>query len=105
MQELSGDDYRSGRVRMRAWVRTDHVERRAALWLRGDDRTGATHAFDNMYDRPIVGTSDWTPFEIVLDIPNEVESLFYGMYLDGAGSAWVDGTRFERVDDSVPPTR
>jgi hypothetical protein len=105
MQELSADDYRGGRVRMTAFVRTQDVAQIAALWLRGDDRNGQTHAFDNMYDRPILGTNGWASFEIVLDVPSEVESLFYGMYVQGAGSAWIDGTRFERVDDDVPVTR
>jgi hypothetical protein len=105
LQEVSADDYRGARVRMTGFVRVENVPNIAALWLRGDDDKGNPLAFDNMYDRPIQGTRDFTSYAIVLDIPDDVESLFFGMYLDGTGIAWVDGVKFEIVDQSVPTTR
>jgi hypothetical protein len=105
LQVVSADPYRGQRVRMSGWVRSDRVGYIAALWLRGDDANGQPHTFDNMSDRPIRGTTDWTPYSIVLDIPQTAASLFYGMYLDGSGTAWVDGIAFDVVDDSIPVTR
>jgi hypothetical protein len=43
-------------------------------------------AFDNMSTRPILGTRDWTRFEVVLDIPASAIGLAFGFFLAGLGS-------------------
>src|ERR1700722_9466943 len=62
--------YAGKRVRLSAFVKTENVVGSAGLWMRLDGG-GARQAFDNMNDRPLQGTHDWTRYEIVLDVaPN-----------------------------------
>lgn len=60
--------------------------------------------FDNMHDRPIKGSTSWNHYACVLDIPNESKNINIGLILAGSGNAWLDCTKFEEVDKSVPIT-
>src|SRR5215813_9479678 len=56
MQDFSAEQYVGQRVRFRAFVKSESVERWAGLWMRVDAKTGQTPlAFDNMQGRPIKG--------------------------------------------------
>ena len=104
MQELAPDDYRGHRVRLSGWVKTSNVEGRAWLWMRADGAARLGIAMDNMHKRPIKGTTDWTRYDLVLDIPAEAVGLSFGMCLDGPGAAWLDDVVLELVGDDVPTT-
>jgi hypothetical protein len=54
-----------------------------------------------MQNRPLVGTLDWQPYEIVLDVPAEARAIAFGILLHGSGQAWLSEVRFEEVDESV----
>jgi hypothetical protein len=99
---LAADGYRGKRVRMSGYVRVSQADQ-SGLWLRVDDANGHHVGFDNMQDRPIQGTSDWTRYSIVLDIAPGAKTFFFGLWLD-TGEAWVDGVKFEVVDATVPTT-
>jgi hypothetical protein len=105
MQSGSPTAYLGKRVRMTAWVMTAEVGGWAGLWMRvdGPDR-GKSLAFDNMQSRPIKGTTPWTSYSIVLDVPKEATQIAFGVLIEGAGEAWLDDLRFEIVDGSVPLT-
>ena len=71
------------------------------LWRRVDGRDagpGGMLAFDNMHDRPVTGTTDWARHEIVLDVSEEAEAVFFGMLLNGKGTAWVDDLKLEAAE-------
>jgi hypothetical protein len=53
---------------------------------------------------PLVGTVDWAQREIVLDVPEEAESIHYGFYLHGTGTTWVRNFELDRVGQEVPLT-
>jgi carboxyl-terminal processing protease len=99
--------FRGHRVRLSATIKSEDVHR-AGLWLRVDGRRNHIVAFDNMGLRPIVGTTDWHQYEVVLDIPAvgqaEVEHVGYGFLLSGPGQVWVSDMRLEAVGDDVPVT-
>jgi AraC family transcriptional regulator len=61
-------------------------------------------AFDNMQTRGVVGIADWTRGEVVLDVPNDSEALYFGLILKGKGKAWMNGLSFGVVDLSVAVT-
>ena len=63
-----------------------------------------TAAFDNMQGRSIQGTSDWTPYSVVLDVAQSATGINFGILLEGAGTVWLSGVRFEVVDNTVPVT-
>jgi hypothetical protein len=107
----SASKFHGKRVRMTAKVKTENVEDFAGLWMRidgaeTDPSTGypKTLGFDNMSNRPIIGTTDWTEYAIVLDVADQISGIYFGLLVSSKGSAWVGPITFEVVDDSVPVT-
>ncbi len=104
MQSISAKKYRGKRLRLAAWVKTDKAVDWAGLWMRVDGEGGATLAFDNMESRAIKGTTEWTRYEVVLDIDKSARSVSFGTLLVGAGALWIDDVELEIVAKSVPTT-
>lgn len=109
MQTMSPDKYLGKRIRMTGYMRSKDVPFWAGFWLRVDDKDaggkyGKSIAFDNMYDRPVKGTTDWRKYEIVLDVDEAADNIAYGALLNGTGQIWFDNIEFEIVDTSVPTT-
>jgi len=112
-QTIRAGTFRGKRIRLSAWVRSLHAGR-ANLWLRVDGFTAAFSKaqtgnrpvldFDNMEDRVMTGTHDWTLQEIVLDVPHSAALIYAGLILDGGGQAWLDDVALEPVDPSVRRT-
>ena len=105
MQQSKPDKYLGKRIKMTGFVKSENVTTWAGLWFRVD-QAGSQQAlsFDNMGDRPIKGTTGWTKYEIVLDVPNNASLIAYGALLDGTGQIWFDNITIEIVDDNVPTT-
>lgn len=105
MQSFSAQDYLGERVKLTGYLKTKTVSGWAGLWFRVDSRDkGKVIGFDNMQDRALSGTNDWTKCEIVLDVPKESSSINYGALLDGTGQIWFDDLYFEVVDKSIQST-
>jgi hypothetical protein len=109
MQICQAKGFHGKRIKMSGMVKTENVEGWAGLWLRVDQKdSDEILGFDNMKDgktdRAIIGTTDWTRYEIVLDVPANASNLAYGALLSGTGQVWFDEIRFEEVDPSVPVT-
>ncbi len=103
-QWFRADEYRGKRLRMTAYVRTSGVERWAGLWMRIDGKEKTGLAFDNMMRRPVKGTTDWKKYEVVLDVPEEAEEIFFGFLVAGKGQGWVDDIAFDIVGKDVATT-
>lgn len=102
MQSFKADAYRGKRVRFAAAVKTMDVSAWAGLWMRVDGpQRNESLAFDNMEKRPIVGTTDWQTYEVVLDVPTEATSISFGILVRGNGHVWLSDVRFEEVDEAV----
>jgi hypothetical protein len=104
MQAIKADNYLGKRLRLSAYLKTEDVATWAGLWMRVDGPTGASLAFDNMQDRPVRGTADWTRYEIVLDIPESGVNIAFGFLLAGNGVVWADDFKLESVGQDVPVT-
>ena len=105
MQQFKPDAYRGRRLRLAALVRSEGVERWAGLWMRVDGTGRRSLAFDNMQNRGITGTTDWTPYNVVLDVAERESTLIaFGALLSGAGQIWIAGVRIEPVGPEVPST-
>lgn len=98
------DPYRGARLRMRGTVKADAVANWAGLWMRVDGPQGTSLSFDNMQGRPITGTRDWQPYEIVLDVPQESTLLAFGILLAGKGGVWLSDVTFDVVGQDVSTT-
>jgi hypothetical protein len=105
MQQFKADAYRGQRLRLSALVRSEDVERWAGLWMRVDGTGRSSLAFDNMRDRAITGTTDWTRHTVVLDVAErESTAIAFGVLLAGSGQLWIANVRVEAVGADVPTT-
>lgn len=103
MQSFRADDYKGQRVRFSAQVKSDSVAAWAGLWMRIDEGQQIA-AFDNMQNRPIQATTDWIPYQVVLDVPTGATAINFGILLAGSGTVWLSSAKFEIVDAQTPVT-
>jgi len=88
---------------MTGYIKSENVTDWAGMWLRVDSKTDhVSLSFDNMQDRAIKGTSDWTKCEIILDVPEESGTLNFGVLMAGTGKVWFDNISFEILDNATP---
>jgi hypothetical protein len=105
MQQFKADAYRGKRLRFSAMVHAEAVEGHAGLWMRVDRTGGGMLAFDNMHDRWIAGSTDWTSYSVVLDVAKQgSEKIAFGVLLSGAGKIRMADVRIEAVGHDVPIT-
>ncbi|MBE8714213.1 S41 family peptidase [Sphingobacterium hungaricum] len=87
-------NYSGKKITVSAFVKTENVtEGYAGLWVRIDPTSSSEKsiAFDNMSNKGIKGTTDWTRYEITLDLnPEKTSNIFIGALLVGKGKMWVD---------------
>jgi len=104
MQNLKTNNYRSRRVRLTAYVKTKFVSGWSAVWMRVDDINGKLLSFDDMRERPLRGTMEWSSVEIVLDVPTISDEISFGVLLQGKGQVWIDNVSLNIVGNEVPVT-
>jgi hypothetical protein len=99
MQSCSEKNFKGERVKMTGYIQSFGSETTlTTMWIRVDDfDKRITADFDNMMDRPIIGTKLWTKCEIVFDVPDSPCVINYGLILEGNGKAWIDNISFEIV--------
>jgi hypothetical protein len=104
MQTVDAADYRGKRVQLSAYVKSVDVADWAGVWMRIDASPTTPIAFDNMQDRPIKGSHDWTQYQLVLDVGSNATAIAFGVLLSGKGSIWIDDVALDAVSTSVPVT-
>ena len=103
-QEIKADNYQGERVRLTGYAKTKFVSYWAGLFMLVEDASGRIISFDNMQNRPIVGSSDWIKYEIVLEIPKNSSKILFGFSLHGKGEIWIDDFKLLVVNNTVPLT-
>jgi hypothetical protein len=103
-QRFVADRYRGQRVRFSGYMKTNMVNGWAGLWMRVDTVTKVGWAFDDMEEQEVSGTTDWTRYQVVLDVPEDAAAIYLGAHLYGRGQVWVDDCEFEVVGEDVPAT-
>lgn len=103
-QDVTAEPYRGQRVRFSGHVKTNAVFGWAGLVMRVDTETKQSIAADDMGDRPISGTTDWTRYDVVLDVDEYAEVITFGISLHGEGQVWLDDCSLEIVDRDVKTT-
>ena len=93
-QQVAAGAYRSRRLRLAAWLRTEDARGSAtgggaALMLQAM-HGGAPLAWNHMKDLPVKGTSGWKRYAIELDVPAAAEQIEVGAMLHGPGRLWLD---------------
>ncbi|MGN7382161.1 helix-turn-helix domain-containing protein [Paenibacillus sp. SAFN-117] len=104
MQMFKADRYLGKRLRLTGFVKSDDVKGWAGLWMRIDGADEDMLGFDNMGNRPIGGTTPWSQYSIVLDVPKSSKEIAIGVLLYGPGKIWVDSLRLDEVDEKIPTT-
>ena len=104
MQSFAANTYRGQRIRFSALIKGEGVEGWGGIWMRVDDVDKPNTAFDNMQQRAVKGTADWTPYSIVLDASTNASGIFFGTLMIGKGQLWISDLRFEIVGTDVPTT-
>jgi hypothetical protein len=115
-QGFKADAYRGQRLRYSGQIKTAAVRdelasvrgmrdiSRAYLWLRIQDTNGQEGVINEMVDRSLKGTNDWTQCAIVVDVPGDAHKITLGAGLVLEGEIWVDGLKLEVVGKDVKPT-
>lgn len=101
-QAIDASSYRGQRIRLEGFVRSQEVTGWAGLWLRLDPKEGPPLEFDNMQNRPILGTTPWKPYSIELNVAPEAEEIHLGALLVGQGQIWIDELRLNRLGRFLP---
>jgi len=98
-QGIRADAYRGKRIRLRGFLRSKDVNKSAGLWMRVDaiDRQQEEGFGEN---RPL-GTTDWKPYSVVLDVPVDAAAIFFGVRMTGTGQIWIDDLGLEKVDPAA----
>jgi hypothetical protein len=104
MQQCGAKPYCGKRLRVTGYAKSKDAEGWAGLWVRVDGMEKSALAFDNMMKRPIKGTTDWTKYSIVLDVPEDAAVIAFGVLMGGKGQVWIDDLKFEAVGQDVEAT-
>ena len=103
MQTIDATEYRGRRIQLSAYVKSADVADWAGVWMRVDAGS-IVIAFDNMQERPIKGSQDWTQHRLVLDVGNNATAIAFGILLSGKGTVWIDDVALDQVGTDVPVT-
>lgn len=105
MQTIAPEEFSGKRVKFAGAVRSESLTGWAGLWMRVDGPVSARHlAFDNMQDRPIKGTTDWTRYAVVLDVDETAAAIAFGVLASGEGKLWLSDFSFDVVTEDEPVT-
>ncbi len=104
MQSFEPKSYLGKKVKLTSYVKSTDIKKWAGMWMRIDGVNGKTLGFDNMQNRPIKGTTNWTKYEIVLKVPKEAVKISYGVLASGTGEILIDDFKFEIVSDGKKNT-
>jgi hypothetical protein len=104
MQIFKADLYRNKRMSFSGVVKSQDVEDWAGLWMRVDGPGKESLQFDNMQTRPIVGTTEWKRYHVILDVPQEGINIAFGILLSGKGQVWLTEVQFEETREEPTGT-
>jgi len=101
------DSYAGKKITLSGYLKTENVtDGYAGLWMRIDPSI----AFDNMNNNGVKGTTDWTKYEITLDMnPEKTKQIIIGGLLAGKGKMWIDDLKVtidgKEINDIKPLER
>lgn len=99
-QACNARSFQGTRIKITSYIKSENLTDWAGMWLRIDSKSGEeVLGFDNMQDRPVVGTSDWTKYQIIMNVPIGSGSLKYGVLMSGTGKIWFDNVSLEILDN------
>lgn len=102
IQTISSQRYLGRRIRLSGYMKCRGVTAWAAFFIRVDnDLSKEPLTFDNMHDRPMTGSTDWTLKSVEIDVPLNGSKITFGALLHGAGIMFFDDLTIEDVGPST----
>ncbi len=98
---LANQHYAGKRIRISASMKTASVVSQASLFLHVSPATSfaGSPPAEELIERPVSGTTDWTHYEIEADVPRKWgQMLSFGIALHGQGQIWVKNIQMETVE-------
>jgi erythromycin esterase len=100
-QRLDAAGYRGKRIRLRAAARADvsgpgNLSALRLVISRKQDVPDGT-IFDSGDKYPVT-SSDWRVYEILADVPQDADTIVYGLDLVGDGTAWLDSVSVDLIE-------
>lgn len=93
--------YSGKNIVIKGYMKTEGVTKGfAGLFLAGTSKSKPLFA-DNMYDRSLKGTNDWTPVSIRLPYNEGADTINFGAVLVGPGTFWIDDLHLEIDGQSI----
>jgi len=83
-------NYLGNQIELQAYLKFENVANGPIGLMLRIDGDGRTLRFDNMQQKNIQGTSDWTLYSVKLPLPEDAKTIFIGAILSGTGKLWVD---------------
>lgn len=83
-------NYNASSITLKGYMKTENVKDGFAGLLLRVDGVSEPLAFDNMKNRNIQGTTDWTQYELNLPFSTEAKAIYVAGILVGKGKAWFD---------------
>ena len=102
-QVVKAARYRGKRIRLSGWLKTENAAS-AALWLSCNDERWYVINADLMNNRLVRGTTPFSRYDLVIEVPQNAMEVRFGATLRGGGRIWIDDFRLDEVDRSTPLT-
>jgi AraC family transcriptional regulator len=99
-QKISAEQYKGKVIRLSAIFKTEQVSSRAGIWVRIEDANSSVVGFDNMDNQPLSGDQPWRRYSVILDVPQNADTIAFGSLIIGTGTMWFDSFKLESLGES-----
>lgn len=104
IQIVSSQKYLGKKLKLTGYMKTRSVEAWAGFFIRADVEEGKEPlTFKSMQERKIHGNTNWTKYEVLVDVPLNASKLVFGGILHGPGIAWFDSVNLEIIGETSIP--
>lgn len=99
-QDIVANAFRGKRIRFSAYIKTKDIDEVSGLMIAVIGTN--IHEIWSPEKNPVIGTTDWTRYDYVLDVPQEAGSFMFGVSIKGRGTIYATDFKFEVVGNDVP---
>lgn len=97
--ELNIERFRGKRIRATIWMKSADVSGGSGVWINVFGPAGQIASDGQVHHRPLRGTTDWTAYSAVVDVPPQATDLAWGAIMNGTGTIWMDADSADCVVD------
>ncbi len=96
-QTVPAEPWRGKLISVRAKLKSENVAGATGIFIRVEDDGRKTVALGNSFAKPLVGTTDWTSREAIVDVPAEATAISIGAGFSSGERIWVDAFELSEV--------